>query len=1023
MGNVPAPPQPNWWERAKSVATQGVPIGEFVEKQATKGPDDPHAVVLNTIQDLGLLSARTIQNLTSPANLAILGAMALGQEEAIIPKLANLGFSAEMATQATRDVSKGFEEAKKGNLREAGRLLGGAAVNALLIGLSNRKAPKGATYRIAGSEEATPRLAGAVEVPKPPTSEPPLPTIQDAELPKVLARGIVPAPTEPVPSPPDTIVHPRTIRSGGQAVTVTPDDIRAYTAAKLGTSESKHVVGTDGEREDLTDSQSSEAQRVREQKLPKSLHDELFMGSKYRAGMTVGDAVDKEASKPVPPPPERNVAPTQIPPPVPKPSVRPAAEPGWTMGAESYPEHLAQISQNIKARRGHDVKMVPDPGNPGKFWVQHRPQPPAPKPVPASVVPPPPPTPENAILGRLKDLHRQEIAIMSGEMTPERQKYFERLDNERESLIAKYRMVPEPARKPVERLPPIEVAPKSPAQQEAATAPPPEPPPEPTVEDKAKLAVARSGGEFMGVEEHPDGKAHVLFSDPMTKSTIALPVEEASKEAIERRLADSRAKYDAARNTDQPLEVGEPKKFIFERAGTLYAGKKKIPVEYGYMERSDVVGSHDANTFAPNPAHPGQNRQSYEHDPEQQASLEKMFMQPEPERYLSDSISPLEGPSMVLRDGSAAGGNKRKMWLDKMYGSKEPYAPIGGISRAKMLRDETIKAAQRHDIEGVEGMKEPVRVRRIPAPDTQGEWMDLTAMLNASPSVEPKAGEKAMFYAGRITPSVMSAIAGALEDLNPDASIREFMAAYPVDFVKWLQDSGAIEDSERLALLDNETGGLNDKGKELFENALLGKVLADGRLLDTAPQAVIGKLSSSLGPILRIGVRGGEWDIRPLLMQAAEVAGEAARMGVPVKDLVDQQSLLTGRPSVPKVVAAMAEFLDRKTPYVKKGIRQFAAEAAMGGGKQQATFLAAEPEPHDSFNAAFTQPLEEPPPVSKKGETKETERDRAKRLHRNEQSKRRATRYQISKEEYREALDDAHQARNRSHEESIRPED
>ena len=1312
MGNVPTPPKADWWEKTKQVAgdaltsgmgpvglliPHGIPVGDLAEKQASKGPDDPSRWFLNTVQDLGIVSAKTLQGLTSPSNIALIGLMSTGNEEAALPVLAKLGFSAEMAKDATQSVAKGVAEAKKGNLREAGRLFGSAGVNSLLILLGAKKGKNGFEYRRLSSEEAPlEALPGNTAAPK--TSSVPLPTVQDAELVdsprppeqrldkatrmevddfrklhpeysreevlqgikdaraekakpgKGTDKATVPAPAEPVPPPPDIIVHPKTVHSEGTAATVTPDDVRAYVEAATGGKPMK-VTGSDGEAQDLADPESSEAARVRDVKLSRPLHDELFPGGKFRAGMTVGQAVDaqpgvrhpetgrkfsstqidlpKEAAskvsalansipdedlsgdgretkphvtvkyglhddepeglqsflrdngpitltlgktnffppsagsegndvvivevdspqlhglnsdisktfqasdthpdykphitlayvkpgsgkkyagntslegqkveakeitfssrngqdhaiklggKPaaklqsVPPPPQdsKQVEPTPKPgaaltasgggvPKAPElkltPTLpaRPVPEPGWKLSLESYPPARAQKYKKEWGPYDEAIRLIPDPLKKGNYWVSYKPKVvapagqkalgPAPKipftkptgPMPASFE-----SRDGFVLRRLKELTTQIVGLMAeGKDVPaEVEAEHERLDREFHAAWQQEdKEAAEQAEKDRAHYAPARgvkgpaVLPEASQRPLTPTAPSPEPIPEPTPEEKARQEVIRSGVgvKWLGLRDTPEGQ-RVLVVDPRTKATLSLPSEGLTRDAIERAVEEGRQRYDAARNPDEPLPVGPPKRFIFERAGFLFAGKKKIPVEFGYMERSDVVGSHDYKTFTKNPEHPGQQRYSYEADPEQQADLERFFMQPEPDQVLSDAISGMEGPPVVIRDGAVAGGNKRTMWVNKMYDSRTPYEPVGNISRSKFLRDAVVKVAQRNDVAGVEEMKEPVRVRRIAAPETMGEWMDLTGALNVNMSAEPKPGEHALFYAGRITPSTVAAIAESLQELNPDASIRQFMAAYPTEFVDWLQKSGAIGPKERLKYLDAKTGGLNENGKALFENALLAKVLNDARLIDSSPQQVVSTLASCLAPILRIGVRGGDWDMRPMIMRAAEVMGEASREGIPLQTRLDQAPLFQSgpgsRPPIPMAVKALAEFLDRDIPLVKKGMRQFAAESEVKGGTRQGSFISEDPEPFDSFKAAFTQPTDIPEPRDRKGNLKaETVKAKEKRLLANEESKKRMARYAaMTKEDYESALREAYKSQIRANKErfDVRPGD
>jgi hypothetical protein len=88
-------------------------------------------------------------------------------------------------------------------------------------------------------------------------------------------------------------------------------------------------------------------------------------------------------------------------------------------------------------------------------------------------------------------------------------------------------------------------------------------------------------------------------------------------------------------------------------------------------------------------------------------------------------------------------------------------------------------------------------------------------------------------------------------------------------------------------------------------------------------------------------------------------------------------------------------------------LRQFAAESGLQT-TSQGTLGAEMLEPHESFNAAFVDVVEEPEPIGRKtkqGKPKpETPPEREKRLRRNEEAKRRAAKNRITKEEYEDAI-------------------
>lgn len=1214
----------------------GVPIGDFVEKQVAKAPDDPSHWVLNTIEDLGLVTAKTVQGLTTPTNLAIIGAMALGQEEAILPKLAQLGFSVQMLRGAVQDISKGAAAAKHGNYREAGRLFGSAGVNALLIALASGKKPQGATYKV--SEGTIPdRLPGDVKL-RETAKDIPLPTVQDAdtspfgrrdqlqselakttdparartlrrqieaanrevesasvaskasgvppapwgqqtELPKApeIMKGIVPVPAEPVPAPPEVIVQPRTLRAEGQVVSVTPDDIRAYVGAKLGNPQFSQVVGPKGDQQNLADDSSSEAQRIREAKLTKAQHAELFPGQPYRAGMRVGQAVDdtpgikhpetghkfsstqidlpeKAAAKVLalaksipdsdlsgegretnphvtvkyglheqePGPVEdflgkkgpitltlgktsffnpskssegndvvivgvdspelralnRDVssnfkvtdthpeykphitlayvkpglgakyadnstlegekiladevtffsrngkqatiklkgAPTATLHPAPDFKLEaekvvapkyPALDPGWKLSLGSYDPKLAEKYLKSYRRNSDDAKLVADPQDASKRWIAYKPKPPAvatPKslgPARAAYEPPsgPKPAPWKSRPGfverRLRELNTEMIGLMQDgkDVPPDLWSEREKIESEfHENERTRKPDLPQISRTNAKiRVPPSTDTPEARTQALSPVAPPGTPK-ESTPEEKYRSAVEEAGAEWNGLSKDGEQVDGVMFTDPKTKSTLYLPADQVSKASVERRLAESRAQHDQARRPTAAFESGPKVQFVPERNGILFAGPKKYPVEYGYIELSDAIPSHNAPGFAVDPRHPGQQRVSYEFNPAQKAKLQEHFMAPEPDQLLSDGVTGVEGPPVMTPDGKIAGGNGRTMLYQMLYASP----------KAKMIRDAVVASAEKGGAEGVERMKQPIRVRRIEAPETVRDWMKLTEDLNLNPAAETTAPERTMSVGRRLSASTMQAIAGGLEDIGVDATIRDLMSARPVDFVRWLTEDGALSTKDRIRYIDPETGGLNEEGRALYESAVLGATVKDVRLLERGSRSVIAKLGSSLGPLARLQGREDEWDITPLIVEAAKMVGDAQQRGLKIADYVAQQSLFGEAP--PKAIQNLAEFLDRPVNQVKKGLNQFANEAGMGGSGQGLLGVT-EIIPSASFNAAFVEPVEKGPPTTKGGKPKEettVERERRERL--NAEARRKAHEKMLTPEEYEDAI-------------------
>ena len=124
-----------------------LPIGQYTRQQIQKAPDDDTRWVLNSIMDLGNLSADTIEGLSTPANVGILTTLAVAPEVGVglwIKRLTALGFAEEMARASANKLTSGFAKAKRGEYRAAGRDFASGVVDAsfaVASGLATRRTP------------------------------------------------------------------------------------------------------------------------------------------------------------------------------------------------------------------------------------------------------------------------------------------------------------------------------------------------------------------------------------------------------------------------------------------------------------------------------------------------------------------------------------------------------------------------------------------------------------------------------------------------------------------------------------------------------------------------------------------------------------------------------------------------------------------------------------------------------------------------------------------------------------------
>ena len=160
---------------------------------------------LNTVVGLGQVSADVIEGLSSPVNIALITSIVLLPEVgalAVVKTLVEAGFSAEMASNAVDTIKRGFEEAKKGNIVQAGELFSSAIVTSVFAVLAGRAAATrtGRLLRVKarlkeqhmkeGMAEPDAEVAAEREAGK--TTPPPVEPEAPAKVPEVPTRGGTP---------------------------------------------------------------------------------------------------------------------------------------------------------------------------------------------------------------------------------------------------------------------------------------------------------------------------------------------------------------------------------------------------------------------------------------------------------------------------------------------------------------------------------------------------------------------------------------------------------------------------------------------------------------------------------------------------------------------------------------------------------------------------------------------------------------------------------------------------------------
>ncbi len=404
--------------------------------------------------------------------------------------------------------------------------------------------------------------------------------------------------------------------------------------------------------------------------------------------------------------------------------------------------------------------------------------------------------------------------------------------------------------------------------------------------------------------------------------------------------------------TSEPIEFkapeGETDKAIAGHDGkatTLLTSARELPAKYRLVEADSLIPSHDAHTFAKNPAYPeGLQERAYDTSKEAQARVIQQAQNYDPRYTVNTNPDAVNGPPVVTPDGTVLGGNSRAMSTQRLY-EKDGSAYKAALKEQASTFGFTP--------EQVEGMKKPVLVRQVDSPATPDDARRLGSELNKSMTGAMGVSERAVSAGKNLKPETLQNVAGIMQ--ADDSTLREAMAKHGANIVKMLTSDGVITDRERPQFVDAATGGLSEEGKTFVERALMGSVIDDPRLMDSAPKSVLNKLERSLGSITSFASRPDEWNLLPAIREAVGELGAIHRSESTVDLRLAQTSMFDGERN--PLVDAMIRTLDGKPNDVRKSFDDFARDSDANMPGQARMF--GEANAFDAFNHAFGSKLSE----------------------------------------------------------------
>ncbi len=345
--------------------------------------------------------------------------------------------------------------------------------------------------------------------------------------------------------------------------------------------------------------------------------------------------------------------------------------------------------------------------------------------------------------------------------------------------------------------------------------------------------------------------------------------------------------------------------------------KRSYPARYAVRELADVVPSHNALNFNPNPAYEYTNDRDYtEADNAARVIGHALPDTFNPEFMVTDSPTAEQGAPIIDPRGNALGGNNRTMTLTRVYtdnpkGAKAYRAALEAKAAGLGINPAAIARFQK-----------PVLVReRVGEVNAQREITD----YNKTAAARLKPGEQAVTDGKRLTARTITELSARLGELGEDgtlaAALRDDNGA---EVLALLEKDGVVTPQERNGLLDDRDF-LTPEAKARIGRALVGRLFTSPKAFDAASPAMRNKLERIAPHLLRLEGRK-DWalpvDEAMALLEVARVHGQTN-----LDDVANQRGLHSSRKWSPEALA-VAKALQKNPNAAVKAFRLYANEEA-----------------------------------------------------------------------------------------------
>lgn len=380
----------------------------------------------------------------------------------------------------------------------------------------------------------------------------------------------------------------------------------------------------------------------------------------------------------------------------------------------------------------------------------------------------------------------------------------------------------------------------------------------------------------------------------------------------------------ARRNNVEPREGAGP--VIRGRSGEIRipGTTERVPFTYVIRDAGDVHASHtglgvESGTF------------EYENDrrydkPEDRARIENQARNYDTEQAHTDNPTPEVGPAIIDPRGNVLGGNSREMTTKRVYELHPENA--AALRRSLAERAETF-GIPADEIASMDSMKRPQLYREIdPEYFATADPQKLIRDFNAPSTAKLTSGERAMSLARNVTPEALALISTKIGKHGEDGSVAQALSSDGPEIINKLIADGLITNQDRPELF-GEDGAVNEKGRALVRDILIGKMFRDGDQLAMTQSGLKGKLERISSRYQRVendpALAG--FHIGDTLHDAIDLLNEAHARGTNRLELVYGQKSLLEAPRFSDDAIALARVLQQGPVNAAKAINGYYTEA------------------------------------------------------------------------------------------------